>query len=166
MVFKKAGSKFWRYRLDFNGVEINKSTKQTNKEVARQMESAHRTRLAKGEVGLVEKPSAPTLAQFADRFLKHVRDSKADKPATVVFYERRTKSLLEDKTLSQLPLDAITSENISAYAGRMRKRNYEVATINRNLATLRRMTKLLAEWDDIPCRKVTLLDGENGRDRV
>ena len=48
MVFKKDGSKFWRYRFDFNGVEINKSSKQSNKEVARQMESAPSDTTRKG----------------------------------------------------------------------------------------------------------------------
>lgn len=166
MLFKKKGSKIWRYRFEWDGATIDKSSRLTNKEEARKIESAHRTRLAKGEVGLVDKPPVPTIAEFAERFLAHVRDAKADKPATVVFYERRTKSLLADKILSQLPMDSITSEHISGYAGRMRKRNFEVTTINRDLATLRRMTKLLAEWDDVPCRKVTLLEGENGRDRV
>jgi integrase len=166
MVYKKPDSKFWRYKFRFGGQEINLSTKQTNKEVARQMESAHRTRLAKGEAGLNEKPATPTIAEFADRFLKHIRDSKADKPKTVAFYADRTRSLLEDKPFSQLALDGITSEHVSAYAGRMRKRNFSIASINRNLATLRRMTKLLEEWDGTPCRKIKLLDGETNRDRV
>jgi len=166
MVFKKGNSKYWRYRFEFNGAEVNKSTKQTNKQVAIQMESAHRTRLAKAEVGIVAKPPVPMVADFSERFLTHVRDEMADRPATVYFYEQRTAALLKDKVLNQLPLDSITSEHISGYAGRMRKQGFKVATINRNLATLRKMTKLLAEWDEIPCRKVRLLDGEMGRDRV
>lgn len=87
------------------------------------------------------------------------------KPNTIYFYEKRAAALLSDKVLSQLPLDSITSEHISAYAGRMRSRSFAVATINRNLATLRKMTRLLADWDDIPCRRIKLLDGETSRDR-
>jgi integrase len=166
MVFKKKDSKYWRYRFEFNGAPVNRSTKQTNKQVAVQIESAHRTRLAKGEVGIFEKPPTPTVAQFAERFLAHVRGEMADRPSTVSFYEKRTAALLKDKVLSLLPLDSITSEHTSGYAGRMRKRKFAVSTINRNLATLRRMTMLLAEWDGIVCRRIKLLEGENGRDRV
>jgi integrase len=166
MIFKKRDSKYWRYRFEFNGAVINRSTKQTNKQIAIQMESAHRTRLAKAEVGILERPSAPTVTEFAERFLAHVRDEMADRPNTVYFYEKRTAALLNDKVVPQLQLDSITSEHVSGYAGRMRKRGFQVATINRNLATLRKMTKLLTEWDEIPCRRIKLLDGETGRDRV
>ena len=42
---------YW-YKFMWNGKLIRKSTKQGNDKVARQMESAHRAALAKGEVGI------------------------------------------------------------------------------------------------------------------
>jgi spore germination protein GerM len=45
-------SKYWWYKFVWNGEPIRESTKQTNKRVAEQMEAAHRTALAKGEVGI------------------------------------------------------------------------------------------------------------------
>ena len=43
------------------------STKQTNKRIAEQMEAAHKTALAKGEVGIREKKSTPILKEFAEK---------------------------------------------------------------------------------------------------
>ena len=49
-VFKRG--KIWWYKFNWNGEPIRESTKQSNKRVAEQMEAAHRTSLAKGEVGI------------------------------------------------------------------------------------------------------------------
>ena len=49
MVYKQPKSKYWWYKFTWNGDPIRKSTRQTNKRVAEQMEAAHKTALAKGE---------------------------------------------------------------------------------------------------------------------
>ena len=102
MVFKKHNSKNWYYKFTFRGAPVKESTKQANKRVAEQMEAAHRTRLAKAQVGIVERPPTPTVQEFADRFLEHIRAENADKPATVKFYECRTKTILSNKILAEL----------------------------------------------------------------
>ena len=61
MVYKQAKSKYWWYKFTWNGGSIRESTKQTNKRIAEQMEAAHRTGLARGQVGLRDKKPAPTL---------------------------------------------------------------------------------------------------------
>ncbi len=68
--FSKCGERgscgvYW-YKFMWQGKLIRESTKQGNDKVARQMESAHRTSLAKGEVGIREKKPSPTLSQFID----------------------------------------------------------------------------------------------------
>ena len=45
---------YW-YKFMWHGELVRESTKQGNDDVARQMEAAHRTSLAKGEVGIREK---------------------------------------------------------------------------------------------------------------
>jgi hypothetical protein len=50
----------------WQGKLIRESTKQGNDKVARQMESAHRTSLAKGEVGIREPKAVPSLRSFCD----------------------------------------------------------------------------------------------------
>src|SRR5258706_1249965 len=54
---------YW-YKFMWQGRHVRESTKQRNDKVARQIESAHRTSLAKGEVGIREKQPSPTLAEF------------------------------------------------------------------------------------------------------
>src|SRR5215510_5377783 len=54
---------YW-YKFMWQGKLVRESTKQGNDKVARQMESAHRTSLAKGEVGIREKKPSVTLADF------------------------------------------------------------------------------------------------------
>lgn len=50
---------YW-YKFMWLGKLVRESTKQGNDKVARQMEAAHRTSLAKGEVGIREKKPLPT----------------------------------------------------------------------------------------------------------
>jgi hypothetical protein len=53
---------YW-FHFYFNGEHVQQSTKQGNPKVARQIEAAHRTRLAKGEVGIVEKKALATVVR-------------------------------------------------------------------------------------------------------
>ena len=50
MSIYKRGDVYW-YEFEFNGRLIRESAQTGNKDVARQIESAHRVRLAKGEAG-------------------------------------------------------------------------------------------------------------------
>jgi hypothetical protein len=51
----------------WQGKLVRKSSKQGTDKVARQMESAQRTALAKGEVGIREKKPAPTVKEFCSQ---------------------------------------------------------------------------------------------------
>src|SRR5262245_57923336 len=97
---------YW-YEFEFKGERIRESAHTGNKDVARQVEAAHRVRLAKGEVGIVERPPAPTLKEFSPRFEKAIITLCADKPATVGFYQEKLRRLLADGQLAALRLDAI-----------------------------------------------------------
>src|ERR1700677_2567120 len=93
-VYKQKKSGKWWYKFTWNGEQVRESTKQTNKRVAEQIEAAHRTALAKGEVGIRDKRPVPTLAKFADEnFLPFVRATRAEKPRTITFYEMTVKNL-------------------------------------------------------------------------
>jgi len=56
-IFKR-GNVYW-YHFLFNGEHIQKSTKQGNPRTARQIEAAHKTALAKGEVASKSGPRLP-----------------------------------------------------------------------------------------------------------
>src|SRR5215831_19820769 len=112
MAIYKRGKVYW-YKFRWYGKLMRESTKQGNDKVARQMEAAHKTALAKGEVGIREKKPVPTLAAFADEhFLPFVRATKAEKPRTIIFYETTVQNLKRIAKLASLPLDRITSATL------------------------------------------------------
>jgi integrase len=169
MVYKQSTSKYFWFKFIWNGELIRESTKQTNKRVAEQMESARRTALAKGEVGIRDRKPVPTLAEFADLdFIPYVETTSAGKPNTVRFYKNSVNNLKALSTLAGLRMDAITSEHIAAYVAKRKAGDVEVSTVNRDLATLRRMFHLAQEWQKVTTvlPRVKLLAGENRRERV
>ncbi|MFN0164990.1 MAG: tyrosine-type recombinase/integrase [Bryobacteraceae bacterium] len=177
MVFKRGD--VWWFKFVWNGQLVRKSTKQANKRVAEKIEAAHRTRLAKGEVGLVEKDPAPTLGEFQARFGEHVR-SACRKPRTASFFEEKYRRLLtypwlENARLSDIGGDLIERlkqaelQRVKARQSKDTKKPERVtpATANRTLATLRRALHLaykLELIDRVP--KIGLLPGERTRDFV
>jgi integrase len=169
MVYKQKTSKNWWYKFSWNGALIRESTKQANRRIAEQVEAAHKTSLARGEVGLRDKKTVPTLADFAENdFMAFVRTTSAGKPNTVRFYQNSVNNLKAVPALAGLRMDAITSENIADFVAKRKAGNVEVSTVNRDLATLRRMFHLAQEWGKVEkvLPRVKLLGGENRRERV
>lgn len=174
-VYKQAKSKYWWYKFTWNGEAIRESTKQTNKRVAEQMEAAHRTSLAKGEVGIRDKKPASTLKDFAEHdFLPFVRSTFAAKPKTLAYYENGVKRLIAFKRLAGEPLDAITGDKVGEFVtarqASISKRGtpLQVASLNRELQVLRRMFHLAQEWGRVErmLPNVKMLPGEKHRERV
>ena len=64
MIYKRG--KFYWYKFMWDGQLVRESTKQGNDRVARNIESAHRTSLAKGEVGIRDKKPVVSLVKFID----------------------------------------------------------------------------------------------------
>jgi integrase len=166
-VYKRG--RVWWYRFTWNGVPIRLSTKQTNKRVAEQIEAAHKTSLAKGEVGIRQKKRIPTLAEFSENdFLPHVRSHFANKRSTLAYYEIQVRHLTDYPPLASAPLDAVTPEIISGFVARCRGAEYQVSSINRALQVLRRIRRLSVEWGcvDKAIMPISLLPGERRRERV
>ena len=61
-IFKR-GRIYW-YKFMWNGEMVRESTRQTNQNTARQIEGAHRSSLAKGEVGIRDRKVVPILKDF------------------------------------------------------------------------------------------------------
>lgn len=168
MAVYKRGDVYW-FGFVFNGKRVQKSTKQGNKRVAETMEAAYRTALAKGEVGIREKRTVPTLTEFATTFEKAIEMRCAEKPRTVVFYKEKLRRLLEYGPLASAKLEAIDEALIERYIQDRRKKAPKAApaTFNRQLATLRRLLRLAYEWkviDRVP--RVRLLPGERQREFI
>ncbi len=171
MAIYKRGGVYW-FEFSFKGRRIRESTKQGNQNVAKTIESARRTQLAKGEVGIVDRPPAPTVREFAPLFLKQIRMDCASKPATISFYESKVTRLLAGK-LAEVTLDRIEEEAIEAYKRARteslsnRKTRLSPASVNRELATLRRLLRMAHAWKIIGrVPVIKLLRGEISREFV
>ena len=173
-VFKR-GKVYWM-EFVFKGERIRKSTGVSNKNTAGEIERAYRTRLAKGEVGIEEKEPAPKLKDFAPRFREAIAIRSADKPETVRFYNSKLDRLLKYEPLASAKIDRIDEGLIERYVRARRntiigkgesKRNLSPASVNRELATLRRMLYLAKEWKLIATvPNFKLLAGERSREFV
>jgi len=164
----KRGEVYW-YKFMWKGELVRESTKQGNDKVARQMEAAHRTSLAKGEVGLREKRAAPLLSEFCEkRFEPWIKSTTAQK-TWLDFYRVGLRAIKEHRPLASLRLDEINSENIVEFAAQRRaqKGGLQVSTVNSSLRVLRRVLRQAAEWgllQTVP--RIKMLPGERHRERV
>ena len=163
MAIYKRGRVYW-FHFNYGGRRIQMSTHCRNAQAAGDIEAAYRVKLAKGEAGVARREAPPSLTNFAPRFLSEIHTRRADKPATIEFYECKLKALLAYSPLANTRLDCIDEALIDRFI-QWKSRKCKPATVNRCLATLRRMLRLAAKWkvcDRVPCFE--LLDGEGERD--
>jgi integrase len=168
MSLYKRGSIYW-YKFTFNGEAIRESTRQTNQNTARQMEAAHRTSLAKGEVGIRDRKAVPTLKSFCVERLEPWMKANFEQasPPTYRWYKFRIDALKRSTTLAHLKLDEIGSEAIAQYASERQRDGLQLSSVNGCLRALRRVLRLAMEWDVIQrLPKVKFLAGEHRRERV
>ncbi|CAN5553708.1 site-specific integrase [soil metagenome] len=167
-IFKR-GSVYW-YHFLFNGQHIQKSTKQGNPRTARQIEAAHKTALAKGEVGLIERKAAPTLAKFLeDRFTPWAQSTfeKASPKTWTGWYRTQLRNIEAYGPLVSRKLGSITSEHAADYAAYLQTKGWKPTSVNNSLRVLRRALILAVEWgiaENAP--KIKMLRGEHHREHV
>lgn len=162
-IFKR-GNVYW-YHFLFNGKHIQESTKQGNPRTARQMEAAHRTALAKGEVGFRERKSLSLADFLKNEFLPFAESKfKKAKPQTLRYYSYGSKTLRESD-FAKLDITQITDQHAGQYVAK--RTALSPSTVNCGLRTLRRALTLAVQWgklDRMP--KITLAKGERQRERV
>lgn len=169
MSLYKRGKTYW-YKFMWNGQRIRESTRQTNDKVARQMEAAHKTSLAKGEVGIREKKTVPTLADFCKNRLEPW--AKATFEQTVRnnwlwFRDNIRVTCDPSNKLASLRLNEITNERIAEFASLRLRQDYAVSTVNSTIRVIRRALHLAAEWQVIEAApQIKRLPGERQREHV
>src|SRR5215813_10583628 len=122
-----------------------------NKDVSRQVEAAHRVRLAKGKAGIEKRQRHA--GRIRPAFCISHRDTMRREPDTVHFYKEKLRRLLEDRQLSGLRLVAINEAEIDSYKQRRTRQASRSGmagrfppSVNRELATLRRLLRLAQDW--------------------
>lgn len=71
------------------------------------MEAAHRTALAKGEVGIEEHKATPMFSDVAKQFLAQVEARHENKPQPVQFYAAKLNRLLAHSPIAGARIDRI-----------------------------------------------------------
>jgi integrase len=166
MSIYKRGEVYW-YRFMWKGQLVRESTKQGNDKVARQMEAAHRTSLAKGEVGIREKKAVPTLVEFCEKRFEPWVESTTAKKTWLDFYRVGLRAIKSFKSLAGLKLDEITSEKATEFAAYRQAQGLQVSTVNSSLRVLRRVLRIASEWGTLTTvPKIKMLPGERHRERV
>jgi integrase len=137
----KRGGVYW-FHFIFDGRHIQKSTKTKNKAAAREIEAAYRVKLAKGEVGIEERPPAPEFKTAMKDFLAWSKFEHSAKPNTHRRYTTSSKALL--RYFKDTPLDRITSDSVEDFKrwrlkqkGERTNKKLRPATVNRELACLK-----------------------------
>lgn len=166
MSIYKRGQVYW-YKFQWRGQLIRESTKQGNDKVARQMEAAHRTALAKGEVGIREKKPVPSLSEFAEtRFEPWIKSTTSVKTQRD-FYGVGLRAMKQYRQIANKKLNEITSEVAADFAAHRQSEGMQVSTVNASLRVLRRVLRVAVEWGVIErMPKINLLAGERHRERV
>jgi len=159
---------YW-YKFMWKGEMVRESTKQGNDKVARQMEAAHRTSLAKGEVGIRDKKVISTLKSFCiDRVEPWAKSTfEQASPKTWLWYGFGIDSLKKSLTLANVKLDEIGPELVAEYASERQRDGLQTSSVNSCLRALRRVLRLAVEWGVLEASpKVKFLSGEHRRERV
>src|ERR1700730_4822878 len=118
MAIFKRGRVYW-YHFYFNGTHLQESSKQGNPRVARQMEAAHRTSLAKGEVGIREKKPMPTLKEFIENRFEPWAQAQFETSSPKTWrdwYRPQMRALLAFPSIANCKMDEMTSEHGVSYA--------------------------------------------------
>jgi integrase len=171
-IFKRGRTYYYNFWWD--GEHIQRSTKQGNPRVARQMEAAHKTALAKGEAGIFERKPIPSFTKAMDDFMRWSEQEHKAHPRTHHRYEVSSKPLL--KYFRDKKLDQITPEDVESYKtwrasqkSPRTKRLLRPATTNRELACLKAMFNYHIKGDLMlknPVRNVKFFNEDNEQMRV
>jgi integrase len=171
-IFKR-GNVYW-FHFYFEGRHIQRSTKQGNPRVARSIEAAYRTKLAKGEVGIHDKQPVPQFRVAMEEFLNWSKHEHVEHPRTHQRYRTSSKALL--KFFGPKQLNDISTEDVERFKlrrsdeiGCRTKRKLRPATVNREIACGKAMFNFIAKGNvalQNPFRGVRLLAENNEQTRV
>jgi len=166
MSIYKRGKVYW-YKFMWSGEMVRESSRQTNRNTARQMEGAHRAALAKGEVGIREKKAVSTLTDFISQRFEPWAEASTSAKTWLDYYRPGIRTIQKYKPLANLRLNEITSEKAADFAAWRQSAGLQVSSVNSSLQVLRRVMRLAAQWGVVEVAPlVKMLPGERHREHV
>jgi integrase len=165
-VYKKRGSPYYYYDFIFEGRRQQGSTHLTSKAAAERIESVKKADLAQRRVGIVPKTQIPLFSEFAQDFLETVKVER--RKSTHRGYSISVRNL--EPAFGKKHLDEIAPETIRAFKEARMGQNRSPATVNRDLACLRRILSVAVKDGVLSSspffgRRVEFLR-EHGRERI
>lgn len=165
-VFKRADSHFWWYHFVFEGRHYQESTKTENKTVARRAEAIRKAELAQARAGIAKRNPVPTLKEYAPKFLAKAKPEI--RPSTYRCYALAIRTLLP--WFGSKRLNEIVAREVNEFKESRLNDGLAGASVNRDLATLRRILSLaikdeLIETTPFSAHRVEFLE-ENRRERI
>ncbi len=151
-LYKRPNSKFWWMKFTFGGELVQQSTKVANKRDAATIESAYRTQLALGKIGIKAKVKAPTFKQAVTDFLKMSKLEHAQKPNSYARIDHSCQTL--KKFFGETKVDRIEPKDIEKFiqwrSRQTSRKTKELITrdsINNELIVLKTIFKRLVSSD-------------------
>ena len=148
--------KVWWYEFVLDGIRHRGSTKLSNKDKARIVESAVRTQIVNGRFGIVAREPAPSFERFYYELIQRLRNkSESTHPRTVENVEQLLARIARYRPLASARLDQINDELLSRFVTWHRAAKtpsgklYSAGSINKSLSTIRAVLKLAFERDKI-----------------
>jgi integrase len=133
-LYKRRGSRNWMMAVTVAGKQICRSSHTSNKRLARKLLSRWETEVFEGRFQLI-KTHAPTLIEWADQFLQTIPHQKTRSRYTSSVNNLKPK-------FGKSRLFQITPDLIDDFKDERLAQGVWPATVNRDLAVLRRMLKI------------------------
>lgn len=169
-IYKRSNSKFYWMKFYFDGELIQKSTQVTNKRDAQTVESAYRTQLALGKIGIEPKKEIPNFDKAVEDFLAWSKVEHALQTATYKRYYYSCQTL--KKYFGKVKTNRIEAKDIEKYiiwrtsqTSRKTREPITRETVNHELLTVKMIFNRLIEakiLSENPARTVKRLS-ENER---
>lgn len=145
-LYKRANSKYWWMKFTFDGELVQRSTQVKNKRDAETVESAYRTQLALGKIGIKPMPKAPTFEKAADDFLEWTKTTNTEVTQSRYYFACQPLKAFFGQTKTS-KIDAATVEKYMSWRiTQTSKRTGKAITrdsVNREIIILKKILRRL-----------------------
>ena len=165
----KDGTRTWYAYVTFNGKRIRRKAGAQRRQ-AIEIESELRAKYRKGEFNPFEKPRDPYFEEFVEKYLKWSKTNKRSyqRDCQLVDNLRRWFGGIKLSAINPGDIETFKIERKTERARSWSQRFISNATVNREVACLKRMFNLAIEWNDVhrnPVKNIKMLQEAKKQER-